>query len=139
MLPQSQRPPGLRQVMSPRHNLFSAPASLSASFQIIDESILLSRDAEELSVQRITFEAQMVLEETQREELLFQELRELHVAQAVNTQVQQDLQYWEQQERVACETRFAIAEHRLGREVAQHTHTHTHAVVKLSLCNTSSA
>ena len=45
------RPPGLRQVMSPRPNFFPAPASLRASFQIVDENILLSRDAEEISAQ----------------------------------------------------------------------------------------
>ena len=103
------RPPGLRQVMSPRPNLFPAPASLRASFQIVDENILLSRDAEELSAQRVILEAQMVIEESQREEQLSQELREIHFAHAVSAQAQQELLHWEQQERAAYETRFSIA------------------------------
>ena len=71
--PQPQRPPGLRQVMNPRHNLFQVPTSLRASFQIIDENVLLSKDAEELSAQRIVLETQMVIEELQRVELLSQD------------------------------------------------------------------
>ena len=71
-------PPGLRQVMSPRPNLFPAPASLRASFQIVDENILLYRDAEELSAQRVTLEAEIVMEESLREEQLSRELREIH-------------------------------------------------------------
>ena len=103
--------------MSPRSNgpnLFPAPASLRASFQIIDESIFLSSDAEELSAQRIILEAQMVIEESQREELLSQELREIHFAHAVNIQPQQELQHWEQQERAAYKARFSIAQTPVG-------------------------
>ena len=114
------RPPGLRQVMSPRPNLFPAPASLRASFRIVDENILLSRDAEELSAQRVILEAQMVIEESQREEQLSQELREIHFAHAVSAQTQQELLHWEQQERAAYETRFSIARHQLAQEAAQH-------------------
>ena len=66
----------------------------------------MSRDAEELSAQRIVLEAQMVIEESQREELLSQELREIHFAQAVRLQTQQELQHWERQERAAYETRI---------------------------------
>ena len=108
--------------MSSNHNLLPTPASLRASFRIIDKNVLLSRNAEEISAQRITFEAQMLLEVTQREEVLSQELREIHFVHAVNVQTQQELQYWEQQESAAYETRFGIAQHRLGQEVAQHTH-----------------
>ena len=113
------RPPGLRQVMSPRPNLFPAPASLRASFQIVDENILLSRDAEELSAQRITLEAQMVIEESQREEQLSRELREIHFAHAVSAQAQQELLHWEHQEKAAFETRFSIARHQMAQDMAQ--------------------
>ena len=105
----------------PKAYFFPAPASVRASFQIIDESVLLSRDAEELSAQRIVLEMQMVIEESQREEFLSHELREIHFAHAVNVQVQQELQHWEQQkrERAAYEMRFSIDQHQLGQEVAQ--------------------
>ena len=37
----------------------------------------------------------------------------------MNIQAQQELQHWEQQERIAYETRFSIAQHQLGQEVVQ--------------------
>ena len=107
-------PPGLRQVMSPRPNLFPAPASLRASFQIVDENILLYRDAEELSAQRVTMEAEIVMEESLREEQLSRELREIHFAHAVSAQAQQELLHWEHQERTAFEMRFSIARHQMA-------------------------
>ena len=61
----------------------------------------------------------MVIEESQREEQLSQELREIHFAHAVSAQAQQELLHWEHQERAAYETRFAIARHQLAQDMAQ--------------------
>ena len=114
-------PPGLRarQVMSPTHNLLPV---LRTSFAFVNQRIDMQRGAEEASAQRVTFEANMVFEATQREETLRRELQEIRFAEACSLQAQQELHFWEQHERAAYEARLRTAELRLCQETAQHTH-----------------
>ena len=112
---------GLRQVMSPNmHNL--CPAQLRASFRLIDQSINLHRGEEEVAARRVAFEAQMVVEASAREEALTRELQEIHFAQALSLQAQQEMQYWENQQRETFATRLRIAEHQMWQEVSQRNH-----------------
>ena len=110
---------GLRQVMSP-NNLF--PAQLRASFRLIDQSINLHRGEEEVAARRVAFEAQMVVEASAREEALTRELQEIHFAQALSLQAQQEMYHWENQQREAFATRLRIAEHQMWQEVSQRNH-----------------
>ena len=110
---------GLRQVMSP-NNLF--PAQLRASFRLIDQNINLHRGEEEVAARRVAFEAQMVVEASAREEALTRELQEIHFAQALSLQAQQEMQFWENQQREAFATRLRIAEHHMWQEVSQRNH-----------------
>ena len=68
------------------------------------------------------FEANMVFEASQREEVLHSEFQEIRFAEACCAQAQQELQYWEQQERAALRARLRTTELRLYQEAAQHTH-----------------
>ena len=112
---------GLRQVMSPRmHNL--CPAQLRASVRLIDQSINLQRGEEEVAARRVAFDAQMLVEASAREEALNRELQEIHFAQALSLQAQQEMQNWENQQREAFATRLRIAEHHMWQEVSQRNH-----------------
>ena len=112
---------GLRQVMSPRmHDL--CPAQLRASVRLIDQSITLQRGEEEMAARRVAFETQMVVEASAREEALNRELQEIHFAQALSLQAQQEMQYWENQQRETFATRLRIAEHHMWQEVSQRNH-----------------
>ena len=71
-----------------------------------------------------TFSCQEMLKrylpnESQREEQLSRELREIHFAHAVSAQAQQELLHWEHQEKAAFETRFSIARHQMAQDMAQ--------------------
>ena len=68
------------------------------------------------------FEANLVVEASQREEALHRELNEIRFAEACSLQAQQELQYWEQQERATLQPRLRTAELRLCHEAAQHQH-----------------
>ena len=98
------------------------PAQLRASVQLIDQNITLQRGEEEMAARRIAFEAQMVVEASAREEALTRELQEIHFAQALSLQAQQEMQYWEHQQREAFATRLRIAEHHMWQEVSQRNH-----------------
>ena len=98
------------------------PAQLRASFQLIDQNITLQRGEEEMAARRRAFEAQMVVEASAREEALTRELQEIHFAQALSLQAQQEMQYWEHQQREAFATRLRIAEHHMWQEVSQRNH-----------------
>ena len=112
---------GLQQVMNPRmHNL--CPAQLRASVQLIDQNITLQRGEQEMAARRVAFEAQMVVETSAREEALTRELQKIHFAQVLSLQAQQEMQYWENQQRETFVTRLRIAEHHMWQEVSQRNH-----------------
>ena len=71
--------------MNPTRNL------LRASFTYINHSTHRQQDAEEVSVRSVMFETQMELEASQREKALRRELHEVHFAEILALQVQQDL------------------------------------------------
>ena len=110
---------GLRQVMSPRApNL--CPAQLRASVQLIDQNITVQRGEEEMAARGVAFEAQMVVKTSAREEALTRELQEIHFAQALSLQAQQEMQYWEHQQRktFATPTSYCGAPH-VARSLAE--------------------
>ena len=102
---------GLQQVTSP--SMFNlCAAQMRASFRLIDHNITHQR-GEEVAARRVAFEAQMVMEASAREEALTRELQEIHFAQALSLQAQQETQYWENQQRYAFATRLRVAEHHM--------------------------
>ena len=108
---------GLRQVVSPTQNLLPA---LRASFAFVDQRMYVQRDAEEASAaQCVMFEANLVLEASQREEALHRELQQVRFAEACSVQAQEELPYWEQQERATLQACLRTAELRRYQEAAQ--------------------